>query len=84
MSNPYSKRSVLNFNATPGLQWNDDGSIKLYLSSKPPGPAGSKQLANWLPTAENEPYWAALRLFGPSREVVAGEYMLPPIIREQQ
>ncbi|WIA39245.1 hypothetical protein OEZ86_005367 [Tetradesmus obliquus] len=83
MSNAYSNRSVLNFNATPGLQWNKDGSIDVYLSSKPPGPAGSKQLANWLPAGENEQYWAALRLYGPSYEVVNGSYPLPPIVRVQ-
>jgi hypothetical protein len=81
MSTPASDRSVLNFKATPGLQWNSDGSITVYLSSKPPGPPGSKQRANWLPTAEGEPFWAALRMYGPSAEVISGKYALPAIIR---
>ncbi|WIA34567.1 hypothetical protein OEZ86_012888 [Tetradesmus obliquus] len=83
MANPASDRSVLNFKATPGLQWNSDGSITVYLSSKPPGPAGSKQRAHWLPVAEGEPFWVALRMYGPSSEVISGDYKLPPVVRVQ-
>ncbi|WIA14394.1 hypothetical protein OEZ85_002921 [Tetradesmus obliquus] len=83
MSNPASDRSVLNFKATPGLQWNSDVSITVYLSSKPPGALGSKQRANWLPAAQGEPFWVALRMYGPSAEVVSGDYKLLPIVRVQ-
>lgn len=85
MSNAYSNRSNLNFNATVPRGWNcsQNGSITLYVGSVPPGPQGSVELANWLPTAA-VPFYVILRFYGPGSQVINGTYIIPPFVRTQQ
>jgi hypothetical protein len=54
-----------------------DGSLTLFLA--PEAPPGAP-LANWLPTPRGRRYDLTLRLYGPSEDVVAGEYFPPPRI----
>jgi len=80
MDNMFSDRANLNFKATPGLQWNSDGSLTVYISAAPPGPKGSEALANWLP-AGPEPFWILWRFYGASNDVIQGKYNMPALVR---
>ena len=60
-----------------GLAANSDGSLDLVISAADPG---GEQQANWLP-APRGPFNLMLRLYGPSRSVVAGNWLPPPVQR---
>jgi len=58
-----------------GLKINPDGSLTLYL--QPDSPGADKE-ANWLPTPKGD-FSLLLRLYGPGKEVVAGDYRMPAV-----
>ncbi len=62
---------------TPGLQFNQDGSLSIYMSrSRPVGvPA-----ANWLPVPDGQ-FNIMIRVYGPAGDVAAGTY-IPPAIQK--
>jgi hypothetical protein len=60
--------------ARSDLAYANDGSLTLYLA--PEAPPGAPE-ANWLPTPRGRHYDLTLRLYGPSEDVVAGEYFPP-------
>jgi hypothetical protein len=66
--------------ARASLAHESDGSLTLYLAPEPPPGA---PLGNWLPTPRGRRYDVTLRLYGPSEDVVAGEYFPPPRIAMQ-
>lgn len=61
---------------TPGLVADDDGGLTLYVRHEQPD--DPRQRANWLP-APYGPFAIALRLYGPSREVLDGGWRLPEL-----
>src|SRR6056300_106566 len=61
---------------TPGLEYEDDGSLVLVLSAKPP----SRGISNWLPIPEG-PFHLVTRLYLPKPSALSGEYVLPVIER---
>jgi hypothetical protein len=63
---------------TPGLTYNQDGSLTLYIVQTQP--AGIPT-ANWLPVAA-EPFNIMLRVYGPEGAVAAGTYVPPAIMRK--
>jgi hypothetical protein len=63
---------------TPGLRFNGDGSLTLYLAVALP--AGVTE-ANWLPIPSG-PFNIMLRVYGPEGDVAAGTY-IPPAIRKR-
>ncbi|MGW7066584.1 DUF1254 domain-containing protein [Streptomyces sp. NPDC054855] len=63
---------------TPGLNYDDDGSLTLLL--QPQRPADDKTAANWLPTPEGR-FRPILRMYTPHAAVLDGTYELPPIRR---
>ncbi|MGW6022711.1 DUF1254 domain-containing protein [Streptomyces sp. NPDC055099] len=63
---------------TPGLAYDDDGSLTLHL--QPQRPADDKTAANWLPTPEGR-FRPILRMYTPRDAVFDGTYELPPIRR---
>ncbi|MEV0525801.1 DUF1254 domain-containing protein [Streptomyces sp. NPDC050439] len=63
---------------TPGLSYDDDGSLTLLL--QPRRPADDKTAANWLPTPEGR-FRPILRMYTPRASVFDGTYELPPIRR---
>ncbi|HVZ52438.1 MAG TPA: DUF1214 domain-containing protein [Pseudolabrys sp.] len=63
---------------TPGLHYNADGSLTLYMSAT--RPQGVTQ-ANWLPVVSG-PFNVMLRVYGPEGNVAAGTYV-PPAIRKR-
>lgn len=58
-----------------GLKINPDGSLTLYL--QPDSPGADKE-TNWLPTPKGD-FSLLLRLYGPGKEVVAGDYRMPAV-----
>ena len=64
---------------TPGIQYNDDGSLDLYLQHDSPGP---DKEANWLP-APDGPFALALRIYWPEQEILDGSWQ-PPAVRKTQ
>ena len=65
-----------NINDQTPIQKNKDGSFDLVLSHKKP--TDSKQLANWLPTAEGN-FYAITRLYIPSQDILDMKWTVPPI-----
>ncbi len=61
---------------TPGLRYNSDGSLDIYISRTQP--AG--QEANWLPAAPGE-LSIVLRLYLPKPEVLDGSWQPPSVVR---
>jgi len=69
--NPISRYSI--GDRTPGLAWNADGSLDIWIGAENPG-AGREP--NWLP-APPGPYHLILRAYLPRPELLDGRY-LPP------
>lgn len=60
---------------TPGLQYNADGSLSIYIAQQqPPG----VPMANWLPVSSGF-FNIMLRVYGPEGTVAAGTYVPPGI-----
>lgn len=57
---------------------NSDGSWSVYLSAKE-RPANFK--GNYLRIAADAPFYAVLRIYNPSQEVVKDAYVPPPFVR---
>ena len=65
-----------NFNNRSEFVYEDDGSLKLYLSSWLPENAPE---SNWLPAPAASPFTLNLRMYVPKEEVLTGDYYVPPI-----
>ncbi|MFF1693785.1 DUF1254 domain-containing protein [Streptomyces sp. NPDC058257] len=76
VANPVDRYSV--GDRTPGLSYDDDGSLTLRL--QPRRPADDKTAANWLPTPGGR-FRPVLRMYTPRAAVFDGTYELPPIRR---
>lgn len=63
---------------TPGLHYNEDGSLTIWLSHEPP--QDEAQAKNWMP-APKEAFSVVVRLYEPRREVLDYSYRLPPLER---
>jgi len=70
-------RYLLNSNMMENYEFNDDGSLSLYIQKDSPGEALE---SNWLP-APDGPFYCVLRLYGPSQEALSGQWINPPIIK---
>jgi len=75
VDNPINRYSI--GDRTPGLTYNEDGSLDIYLQHDSPG---SEKESNWLPAPEG-PFRAAIRMYQPREAVLDGSYVLPPIRR---
>jgi hypothetical protein len=60
---------------TPGLAYEPDGSLDLFIHNEPP--TGLE--TNWLP-APTGPFRLMLRLYLPSEAVLSGAYAYPPVV----
>ena len=63
---------------TEGLEYNDDGSLTLYIQHK--APEGDKK-ANWLPAPAGQ-FFMASRFYGPGQDMIEGSYRLPLCVRK--
>ena len=73
---PYQLRRRIG-DRTPGLRYNPDGSLDIYMQHQSPG---SDKESNWLPAPAGD-FRPILRMYQPRPEVLDGTYVLPPIRR---
>ncbi|MGW7077636.1 DUF1254 domain-containing protein [Streptomyces sp. NPDC054866] len=78
VDNPIARYSI--GDRTPGLSYDDDGSLTLRLQLQ--RPADDKSAANWLPTP-NGNFRPILRMYTPHAAIFDGTYEVPPIRRSQ-
>lgn len=62
---------------TPGLEYNDDGSLDIYIQKDPP----INHVSNWLPAPEDDDFNLLLRMYQPSAKVLNGTYEVPGVKR---
>jgi hypothetical protein len=62
---------------TPGLKYNKDGSLDIYIQHDSPRPDNE---SNWLPAPAGD-FSLNLRLYVPQDSVLNGEYQYPPVQR---
>jgi hypothetical protein len=74
VANPINRYSI--GNRTPGIQYNADGSLDLYLQHASPGP---EKESNWLPAPAGD-FRPTLRMYQPGPSVFDGSW-LPPAIK---
>ncbi|MFD0264676.1 DUF1254 domain-containing protein [Kitasatospora indigofera] len=74
VDNPLGRWSI--GDRTPGLVRDPDGGLTLYIQVK--RPADAEHSANWLP-APDGPFSIVLRLYGPDRSVLDGDWTLPEL-----
>jgi hypothetical protein len=65
-------------NHIPGLHYNADHSLTIYISHAQPPAA---EVSNWLPAPASGNFEVTLRLYGPGANVLAGTYTYPSIER---
>jgi hypothetical protein len=75
VANPINRYSI--GDRTPGLKYDDDGSVTLYLGANSPG---EDKEANWLPAPHGQ-FRPVLRMYQPRSEILEGNYTLPAIKR---
>ncbi|MGE5579596.1 MAG: DUF1254 domain-containing protein [Bacillota bacterium] len=60
----------------PGLEWNTDGSLDIYIQRCPP----VNHRSNWLPAPKDE-FNLLLRMYQPAAKVLNGTYQVPGVRR---
>jgi len=71
-----NKLERYNLNNISKLQYEADGSLKLYLAADLP--SGVPE-SNWLPSPKGNNFTINHRLYVPKKEVLSGEWYVPPI-----
>mgnify|MGYP001812605222 CR=1 FL=1 len=66
-------RYLLNSSMQDQFQWQEDGSLVLYIGKEPPGEALE---SNWLP-APDGPFYMVMRLYGPEEAAMKGDWTPP-------
>ncbi len=72
-------RYLLNSNMLKDFIYNDDGSLTLYIQKDAPEAALK---SNWLPAPEG-PFYCVLRLYGPNKTALTGQWVNPPLVKIQ-
>ena len=75
VDNPIDRYSI--GDRTPGLKYNEDGSLDIYIQHESPAP---DKVSNWLPAPEGR-FRPLLREYQPRPEVLDGTWVVPPIKR---
>jgi hypothetical protein len=73
VANPINRYSI--GNRTPGVKYNRDGSLDIYIQST--SPAGHR--SNWLPSPSSGQFEMTLRMYGPRLSALHGTYHYPSI-----
>ncbi|MCU0502400.1 MAG: DUF1254 domain-containing protein [Anaerolineae bacterium] len=63
---------------TPGLKYDADGSLTIYLQKDSPG---ADKEANWLPAPQTGHFRPIMRMYQPQQPILDGSYLLPAIKR---
>ena len=71
--NPINRYAIASH--TPGLKYNDDGSLDIYLQHDNPG---TDKESNWLPSPPGN-FTLNLRLYIPEESVLNGQYQYPAV-----
>ena len=74
-ANPIDRYSI--GDRTPGLSYNQDGSLDIYIQHESPGP---DKEANWLPAPAGA-FRPILREYQPRPEALDGTWVAPPVSR---
>jgi hypothetical protein len=74
VANPL-KRYLLNSTTLQSYRYENDGALTLYVQKDSPG---GDNAPNWLP-APNGPFYAILRIYMPTPEVISGAWKKPPL-----
>jgi hypothetical protein len=72
VANPISRYSI--GDRTPGLRYEDDGSLVIRLQASPP-----ERECNWLPAPPGDLFYVVLRLYQPQAEHLDFRFDYPPI-----
>jgi hypothetical protein len=75
VANPINRYSI--GDRTPGIKYNDDGSLDFYLQHDSPGP---DKESNWLPAPEGN-FRPTLRMYQPGEAVLDGSWLPPSVKR---
>ena len=75
VSNPINRYAINQF--TPGVKYNKDGSLDIYVQSS--APAGHE--SNWLPSPRSGQFEVILRMYGPKAPALHNTYSYPPITK---
>ena len=75
VDNPIDRYSI--GDRSPGLRYNDDGSLDIYVQHGSPGP---DRESNWLPAPAGT-FRPILRMYEPRAAILEGSYVLPPFTR---
>ena len=79
INNPID-RYLVNSSMIDDFVFGDDGSLTIYVQKESPG----KELeANWLP-APDGPFYCVMRLYGPEESALSGEWVNPPIVKNNK
>lgn len=63
---------------TEGLEYEADGSLKIYLGST--RPSDPRKAVNWLPAPTGD-FRPMMRMYEPAAEIIDGSYAMPAIVR---
>ena len=67
-----------NLNNISELQYETDGSLKIYLAGELPE---GTPISNWLPAPKGKPFTLNHRIYVPKEDVLTGEWYAPPIVK---
>jgi hypothetical protein len=70
-----------NFNNLSEFEYEEDGSLKLYLTSELPD---GLPISNWLPAPKGKPFTLNLRTYVPKDEIITGEYYVPELVKTSE
>lgn len=71
--NPIDRYSIASH--TPGLKYNDDESLDIYIQHDNPG---TDKESNWLPSPSGD-FSLSMRFYVPEEPILTGKYQLPPL-----
>jgi hypothetical protein len=75
VDNPINRYSI--GDRTPGIAYNNDGSLDMYIQHAQP----SEHTSNWLPAPADD-FFVVLRLYNPKKAVLNGAWKIPGINRQ--
>ena len=75
--NPINRYWIVEY--TPGITYNKDGSLDIYIQPQSPGQAKQN---NWLPTpTNNQPFNLNFRMYWPDQQIINGTWSPPAVQR---